>query len=749
MNSQSLDKSYRNERSAMTNRFVVALLAITMLLGFAPGAHAVLQAVDPGPYLAAFGFYPAWYQDTTGLKLELCLSEAVSPNPAAAGGQMCLLSAPDPTAPIVFPTNFGDENFYFTADSLIDVTQGLKMILVQAVEGAFSVGPVINGDQITFARIRIRIDVPASGDYIVTTPYGTFEFPGVVQGGGREINFTEDIGIGAPGNFTGALGGKVGPFLQAAATPGGAPTPTIIGAETFIGDPNIDQAVTGSPFGNNFFRVQGPGIGALTPTPPAFSCGPDCIQTDMFAVSGKVFDGRLPTSVIVDRSTYSRNALGASHVDVFATSPVGSTLSFRDTLTGLTEIPMVGDGTGKFYGQELTTSVQSFVYVTATNPAGTTRPATLASPVVDVVKITKAQYALDTRTLRIEATSSDQFAPPTLIAVGFGQLTAGTLNAPMAQPPARVTVVSSQGGRDTEPVQIVPTFPGAANRNPVAVNDSATTAQRTAVNIAVLANDNDPDGNLPLTVVNLTQPAAGTGTAALQADNTVTYTPPTGFAGQASFTYQARDALGALSNVATVTVTVTNAAPIALDDNAATTAGTAVNIAVLANDSDPDGNTPLTVVSLTQPAAGTGAAVLQANNTVTYTPTAGFTGTASFTYQARDTLGALSNVATVRVTVSNVVVVETITATATAQINVRQGTASWTISGTTNVLTPAHTMTVRLTRTGAQIDGTVTTDARGRWKVTAAKSNIIPQAGDTITVTSSLGTTRTFPVTIK
>ncbi len=739
----------------MTKRIAVILVAAAMLLGPAQAAHAALTAVQPGPYLAAYGFYPAWYQDSTGLQLELCLSEAVSPNvpaavPPALPAFMCLLSAPDPTAPIIFPVNFGDENFWFTGDAIMN-TSGLNMLLVTAVEAAFNTPEVIDGQQITFARVRIRIDVPSpGGTYTITHPYGISTFtaaPGI-----RSINDTVDVGIGAPGDYTGALAGPVGPFLHAASAPGGTPTPTVVGGVTFIGDPNIDQFVTGSPFATNFFRVEGPGINPDAAFPcdssPAPTQPANCVETKVFSVSGMVFRG-LATSVIVDRSTYSRALDGSSHVDVFATSPAGNTLSFRDTLTSLTSTPMVGDTTGKFYGQELNPApIPAFVIVTASAPAGSNFPASLSSPVVDVVKITKAQYALDTLTLRVEATSSDQFAPPTLTTVGFGELTAGTLNAPLAQPPARVTVVSSQGGRDTEPVQIVPTFPVAANLAPVAVNDTATTPQRTAVNIAVLANDGDPDNNLPLTVANLTQPALGTGAVSL-VGTTVTYTPPAVFAGTATFTYQAADSLGALSNVATVTVTVTNQPPVAVNDNATTTAGTAVNINLTANDSDPDGNTPLTVANLTQPAAGTGSVSPLGSTSATYTPPAGFTGTASFTYQARDTLGALSNVATVTVTVTNVVTVETISATAQASLNVGKGTASWTINGTTTVLTPTHTMTVRLTRTGAQIGAPATTDTKGRWKLVAAKSTIVPLAGDTITVTSSLGRTQTFPVTIK
>ena len=43
--------------------------------------------------------------------------------------------------------------------------------------------------------------------------------------------------------------------------------------------------------------------------------------------------------------------------------------------------------------------------------------------------------------------------------------------------------------------------------------------------------------------------------------------------------------------------------PVAVADTATTTAGTSVVVAVLANDSDPDGD-PLTVASVTQPATG-------------------------------------------------------------------------------------------------------------------------------------------------
>jgi hypothetical protein len=851
----------------MTKRSAVILLAALTLLGAAQAADAALQAVAPGPYLAAYGFYPAWYQDTTGLQLELCVTQAADPGlppdpVTGAPAFMCLLAQPDLTQPQVFPTNWSDENFWFTGDASM-TTNGLDMILVTAIEAAFSTGAeVVDGAQITFARVRIRIDVPSPGGvYTVTTPYGTFRCggetcvplgspdPAPAAAGRRGINFTEDSGLGGT-PFTGAVGGRIGPFLRSAVSPGGAACPAApaagncptlqVGTETFVGNPNVEQFVTGSPFNTNYFRVEGPGIGRDANLPcdsaPAPADANNCVETKLFAVSGKVFDGRLPTSVIVDRSTYSRSAEG-SHIDVFATSPAGSALSFRDTLVaGGTSTPMVAAG-GKFYGQEVNpSSIPSFVVVTATNPAGTTGPAELASRVVDVVKITKAQYALDTKTLLVGATSSDQVGLPILTAVGFGQLApTGTLELPnVVAPPAKITVISARGGRDTEPVQIVGS---AFNGDPIAGNDSAATLQGVPVTISVLANDTDP--NQPLTVANLTQPANGTAT--VQGENTVLYTPNSGFLGTDSFTYQAQDARGGLSKVATVTVTV-HRPPTALNDSAnvpqqedpPALPTTSVTIPVFFNDSDPDGNTPLTVANLTQPASGTSAVVaggvrytppvgffgqvtftyqardslgalsnvatvtvnvqkagpvanpdtaitnfgvpvtinVLANDTglpvavatvtaisagtavivngtqVLYTPAAGFSGTATFSYQSRDNLGQLSNPALVTVNV-NPSATETITATASARVRVQRGvqSAEWTINGTITPRSPS--VTVRLNRTNQQLGGTLVTDTKGRFKLSLKDSQIIPQAGDTITVRSAAGTERNFPVTVR
>lgn len=94
-----------------------------------------------------------------------------------------------------------------------------------------------------------------------------------------------------------------------------------------------------------------------------------------------------------------------------------------------------------------------------------------------------------------------------------------------------------------------------------------------------------------------------------------------------------------------VTITV-NTPPTAVSDTASTDAGHAVTIAVLANDSDPDGQA-ISITTVSDPPHGT-ATISGAN--VIYTPDPGYTGSDTFTYTIRDTMGATAT-ATVNVTV--------------------------------------------------------------------------------------------------
>jgi subtilisin family serine protease len=184
-----------------------------------------------------------------------------------------------------------------------------------------------------------------------------------------------------------------------------------------------------------------------------------------------------------------------------------------------------------------------------------------------------------------------------------------------------------------------------ANDDPTATDDAASVAEDAAVTIDVLANDGDVDGDL-LSVLVSSGPSSGT--AVVQADGRITYTPSPNFAGADSFDYAVSDGAGGTAGASvSITVTPVNDAPVAVNDSTSTAYQTAVTIPVLANDGDVDGG-PLSVILVTSPVNG--AAVTNPDETVTYTPTAGFSGVDAFTYTVSDGAGGTAS-ASVSVTV--------------------------------------------------------------------------------------------------
>lgn len=201
----------------------------------------------------------------------------------------------------------------------------------------------------------------------------------------------------------------------------------------------------------------------------------------------------------------------------------------------------------------------------------------------------------------------------------------------------------------------------ASNRQPAANDDIVATSPGTMVNVAVLANDVDPDGdNLQLTSVSM--PEHGSITA--HPDRSITYQPEAGFAGTDSFGYTIADGKGG-SDFGTVTVTVAgvNLPPLAREDSAVTTPNQPVLIAILANDIDGNGD-PLQLVGLSLPANGT--VSVDGLNQVTYTPATGFTGSDSFTYTITDgTGGTVTGRVTIQVQSMNAAPVATADAVTT------------------------------------------------------------------------------------
>ncbi|MBK5268344.1 MAG: tandem-95 repeat protein, partial [Acidimicrobiia bacterium] len=180
------------------------------------------------------------------------------------------------------------------------------------------------------------------------------------------------------------------------------------------------------------------------------------------------------------------------------------------------------------------------------------------------------------------------------------------------------------------------------NDAPVAIDQSVSTAEDTAVAVTLAGSDVDGDG---LTYSVLAVPTHGTlsGTAP-----NLTYTPAADYSGSDSFTFKVND--GAVdSNTATVSITVTavNDAPVANNLSVFTAEDTAVAVTLTASDID-SGSLTYSVVG------GPGHGTLSGTApTLTYTPAANYFGPDSFTFKANDGTAG-SNTATVFITVTPV-----------------------------------------------------------------------------------------------
>jgi len=184
------------------------------------------------------------------------------------------------------------------------------------------------------------------------------------------------------------------------------------------------------------------------------------------------------------------------------------------------------------------------------------------------------------------------------------------------------------------------------NDAPVALNDVGAGPEDTPQSGNVLANDSDVDGNA-LVVTQYTiggvahaagTPAtlAGIGTLLINADGSYTYTPATNYNGPVPVaTYTLSDGTVTQSATLSLSVTPVNDAPDAVDDLASAAINTPTTIAVLANDTDADGDA-LTVTGalLADPTRGT--VVVNANGTLSFTPATNVSGPVLITYTISD-----------------------------------------------------------------------------------------------------------------
>lgn len=215
--------------------------------------------------------------------------------------------------------------------------------------------------------------------------------------------------------------------------------------------------------------------------------------------------------------------------------------------------------------------------------------------------------------------------------------------------PANFTYTLSDG---TETARGDVTVAVGNNTAPVAVDDSGTTMEDTAVSFTtatLLANDTDAE-NQTLSVIAVGGASNG---SVSQSGSNITFTPTANFSGNASFTYTVADGAGADVGTVTIAVSPVNDAPIANPDVTSTGEDTPLSIqsaTLLANDTDIDPGDTLTVTSVDNPTNGS---VAIAGSFVTFTPATDFSGTASFQYTISDGSATSSSMVTVTVGSAN------------------------------------------------------------------------------------------------
>ncbi|MEP9317882.1 retention module-containing protein [Pseudomonas sp. LABIM340] len=221
------------------------------------------------------------------------------------------------------------------------------------------------------------------------------------------------------------------------------------------------------------------------------------------------------------------------------------------------------------------------------------------------------------------------------------------------------TVKAADGTSATVTVNIVGT-----NDAPVAFDGTATTGENTVYSGQV-PTATDVDGTIASYQL-ATNVAAGKGTLTFNANGSYSFNPGSAFdhlaAGQSetvSFTYQAKDNNGALSDPQTITITVngTNDAPVAYADSKTTEENTVLNGQV-PTATDVDGSVAGYQLT-TSVAAGKGTLTFNSDGSYSFNPGAAFDHLAAgqseavtFTYQAKDNNGALSDPQTITITVN-------------------------------------------------------------------------------------------------
>ena len=414
----------------------------------------------------------------------------------------------------------------------------------------------------------------------------------------------------------------------------------------------------------------------------------------------------------------------------------------------------------------ITVTVGSILPPTATNDTATT-PKSTAVTLAGSTNDTANSLPLDNTSVVLTAGGTISNAGKTLTnAQGTYQVqTNGTVVfTPVSTfagttSPVSYTVKDTSGATSNAATLTV----SVTNQPPVANNVTnallTSTAPATALSPGV--SGSDPDGSVvTYTVTALPTAAMGTlycnGTAIASVPSNcvpaqLSFKPNPAFNGNATFQYTVTDDNGATSTAATYTIPV-NKPPVAASDSAATNPLVSVTFSVTGNDTDtapgtldltsavfdPSSTGTISNAGKTLVVPGEGTYTLDNSGNVTFVPVAGFNnGTSTANYTVKDNNGALSNVATISVSVP-----------ASVDLAITKAGPAYFKPGDTLIYT------VSVTNTGSAATGVTVTDTlptgltfvsassggsynAGTGKVSWAVGNVANGATVTLTVTGT------------
>ncbi len=233
---------------------------------------------------------------------------------------------------------------------------------------------------------------------------------------------------------------------------------------------------------------------------------------------------------------------------------------------------------------------------------------------------------------------------------------------------ASVTIEASDGIQSASDNFVISV--DAINDAPVSQNGTAAASEDgVVISGQLIADDVDRDDDSTTLTCSLVS-GTGDGTVIIKPDGSFSFDPGTDFqdlaAGETrdvSFTFEATDRHGAVSNVSTVVVTVTgiNDDPVSQNGTAvATEDGAVIHGQLVADDVDSDDD-PTTLTYSLVSGTSEGTATVNPDGSFSFDPgtdfqdlAAGETRDVSFTFEATDRHGAVSNVSTVVVTVTGI-----------------------------------------------------------------------------------------------